>query len=201
MASPSVTTEAQSSGRAPEKPEAEQAKTMGNVEYSEYSTEDLFNQIQSYEPTAPTPQPEAVKIGKQNVSIPTGEKYAPPSLVKAVIQVESTNNPKAVSPKGAGGLMQLMPGTAKDLGVADRFDPEQNVEGGSRYLQQMISKYSETDIALAAYNWGPLNIDKAISMLKAEGKRVTWANIKEIVKVPEETRLYVNKVLNKVTKA
>jgi soluble lytic murein transglycosylase-like protein len=118
-----------------------------------------------------------------------------------VIQVESVGNPNAVSPKGATGLMQLMPGTAKDLGVADRFDPEQNVEGGSRYLQQMISKYGETDIALAAYNWGPFNIDKAISKLKAEGKRVTWANLKEIVKVPEETRLYVNKVLNKVTEA
>jgi hypothetical protein len=144
---------------------------------------------------------ESVKIGKQDVNIPIGEEYAPAPLVKAVIQVESTNNPKAVSPKGAGGLMQLMPGTAKDLGVADRFDPEQNVEGGSRYLQQMISKYGETDIALAAYNWGPLNIDKAISKLKAEGKRVTWANIKEIVKVPEETRLYVNKVLSKVTEA
>ena len=150
---------------------------------------------------APTPQPEAIKVGKQNISIPTGEEYAPPSLVKAVIQVESAGKPKAISSKGAGGLMQLMPGTAKDLGVADRFDPEQNVEGGSRYLQQMISKYGETDIALAAYNWGPLNIDKAISKLKAEGKRVTWANIKEIVKVPEETRLYVNKVLNKVTEA
>jgi soluble lytic murein transglycosylase-like protein len=148
-------------------------------------------------PAAPTPQPEAVKVGKQNVSIPTGEKYAPPSLVKAVIQVESAGKPKAVSSKGAAGLMQLMPATAKQLGVEDRFDPEQNVEGGSRYLQQMLDKYGKTDIALAAYNWGPGNIDKAIRQVKADGKRVTWANIMQVVKVPQETRLYVNKVLNK----
>jgi soluble lytic murein transglycosylase-like protein len=91
--------------------------------------------------------------------------------------------------------MQLMPATAKDLGVKDRFDPTQNVEGGSRYLQQMINKYGKTDLALAAYNWGPNNIDKAIRKVKAEGKRVTWANIMQVVKVPMETRLYVNKVL------
>ena len=163
--------------------------------------EDLFNQIQSYEPATPTPQPEAVKVGKQNVSIPTGEEYAPPSLVKAVIQVESAGKPKAVSSKGAAGLMQLMPATAKELGIADRFDPEQNIEGGSRYLQQMLDKYGKTDIALAAYNWGPGNVDRAIKKVKAEGKRVTWANIMQAVKVPQETRLYVNKVLNKQVKA
>ena len=144
---------------------------------------------------------EAVKVGKQNVSIPTGEKYAPPSLVKAVIQVESAGKPEAVSSKGAAGLMQLMPATAKQLGIADRFDPEQNVEGGSRYLQQMLNKYGKTDIALAAYNWGPGNIDKAIKQVKADGKRVTWANIMQAVKVPQETRLYVNKVLNKEQEA
>ncbi len=148
-----------------------------------------------------TPQPEAVKVGKQNVSIPTGEKYAPPSLVKAVIQVESAGKPEAVSSKGAGGLMQLMPATAKQLGVADRFDPEQNVEGGSRYLQQMLDKYGKTDIALAAYNWGPGNIDRAIRQVKADGKRVTWANIMQAVKVPQETRLYVNKVLSREQEA
>lgn len=148
-----------------------------------------------------TPQPEAVKVGKQNVSIPTGEKYAPSSLVKAVIQVESAGKPEAVSGKGAAGLMQLMPSTAKQLGVADRFDPEQNVEGGSRYLQQMLDKYGKTDIALAAYNWGPSNIDRAIKKVKADGKRVTWANIMQAVKVPQETRLYVNKVLSKQLEA
>jgi hypothetical protein len=60
----------------------------------------------------------------------------------------------------------------------------------------MIKKYGKTDLALAAYNWGPNNIDKAIRKVKSEGKRVTWANIMQVVKVPMETRLYVNKVLN-----
>ena len=142
-----------------------------------------------------TPQPESVKVGKQDVSIPVGEQYAPPALVKAVMQIESAGKPEAVSDKGASGLMQLMPATAKELGVKDRFDPTQNVEGGSRYLQQMIKKYGKTDLALAAYNWGPNNIDKAIRKVKSEGKRVTWANIMQVVKVPMETRLYVNKVL------
>lgn len=147
------------------------------------------------EPTPqPIPQPESVKVGKQNISIPIGEKYAPPSLVKAVMKVESGGKQEAVSSKGATGLMQLMPATAKSLGV-DPTDPTQNVEGGSRYLQQLIDKYGETDIALAAYNWGPGNVDKAIRKLKAERKAVTWANIMQSVRVPMETRLYVNKVL------
>lgn len=146
--------------------------------------------------TESTKQSESIKVGTQDVSIPVGEQYAPPKLVKAVMQVESAGKPKAVSEKGAAGLMQLMPATAKELGVEDRFDPAQNIEGGSRYLQQMINKYKKTDLALAAYNWGQTNLDKAIRKVKAEGKRVTWANIMQVVKVPMETRLYVNKVLN-----
>lgn len=144
---------------------------------------------------------EEVKVGKQNISLPMGEEYAPPSLVKAVMKVESGGKSQAVSEKGAAGLMQLMPATAKDLGVTDRFDPQQNVEGGSRYLQKMLNKYGKKDIALAAYNWGPANVDKAIAKTKADGKRVTWANIMQSVKVPMETRIYVNKVLNNERKA
>jgi|694.fasta_scaffold11125_18 hypothetical protein len=144
--------------------------------------------------TEPTLQPKTVKVGKQNVSIPTGEEYAPPSLVKAVMKVESAGKQESISPKGATGLMQLMPATAKDLGV-DPTNAQENVEGGSRYLQQLISKYGKTDIGLAAYNWGQGNVDKAIRKLKAERKAVTWANIMQVVKVPMETRLYVNKVL------
>jgi hypothetical protein len=163
--------------------------------------DDLFRQIQEFEPSATSvPAQKSVKVGKQNISIPTGEEYAPPALVKAVMQVESGGKANAVSPKGATGLMQLMPATAKELGVNPK-NPKQNVEGGSRYLQQMLNKYGKTDIALAAYNWGPGNIDKAIKKVKADGKRVTWSNIMQAVKVPMETRLYVNKVLNKEQKA
>ena len=145
----------------------------------------------------PTPEPETVKVGKQNISIPTGEEYAPPALVKAVMQVESGGKADAVSPKGATGLMQLMPATAKDLGVNPK-NPEQNVEGGSRYLQRMLNKYDSQEIALAAYNWGPGNIDRAIRKVRAAGKRVTWSNILNEVRVPKETRQYVSKVTNLV---
>lgn len=143
------------------------------------------------------PKQEA-KVGKQNVSIPTGEQYAPPSLVKAVMQVESTLNPKAVSPKGASGLMQIMPATAKYLGLKpeDRFDPEKNVEAGSRYLAEQLNEFGSKELALAAYNWGPGNLKLAIAKVRADGKRPTWDNIKAYVKVPRETRKYVDKVLS-----
>lgn len=142
-----------------------------------------------------TPEPVTTKVGKQNISIPTGEKYAPASLVKAVMKVESGGKQEAVSSKGARGLMQLMPATARDLGV-DAKDPKQNVEGGSRYLAQQLSEFGSEELALAAYNWGPNNIKRAMAKVRAEGKRPTWANIKAYVKVPKETREYVDKVLS-----
>lgn len=138
-----------------------------------------------------------VKVGKQNISIPTGKQYAPASLVKAVMKVESGGKQEAVSSKGARGLMQLMPATARDLGV-DAKDPKQNVEGGSRYLQQQLIEFGDESLALAAYNWGPNNIKRVMAKVRAEGKRPTWANIKAYVKVPKETREYVDKVLSLV---
>ena len=79
-----------------------------------------------------------------------------PALVLAVVKVESAFQPQAVSPKGAQGLMQLMPPTARDLGVEDAFDPEQNLDGGARYLRQLLIRYKgDVKRALAAYNAGP----------------------------------------------
>jgi soluble lytic murein transglycosylase-like protein len=84
-----------------------------------------------------------------------------PSLVKAVMLVESGFNPRALSPKGAQGLMQLMPGTARELGVADAFDPAQNIAGGTAYLRRMIDRFGgNMDKAVAAYNAGPGQVEK-----------------------------------------
>jgi soluble lytic murein transglycosylase-like protein len=77
------------------------------------------------------------------------------ALVHAVIAVESSYNPKAVSKAGAVGLMQLMPGTAKRYGVADAFDPEQNLRGGANYLRDLLNLFgSDVSLALAAFNAG-----------------------------------------------
>jgi len=84
-----------------------------------------------------------------------------PGLVKAVIHVESLFDPEAVSNKGARGLMQLMPATAGDLGVDDPFNPWQNIEGGTRYLQQMVRRFDgDLRLGLAAYHAGPSNVQR-----------------------------------------
>lgn len=102
------------------------------------------------------------------------------SLIRAVIRAESGYNPKAVSRAGAGGLMQLMPATAKDLQVADRFDPGQNVDGGVRYLKFLLDTFKgDVSLALAAYNAGLSNVAK-------------YGGIPPF----EETRVYVSRVLS-----
>jgi soluble lytic murein transglycosylase-like protein len=84
-----------------------------------------------------------------------------PDLVRAVVQVESAYNPNARSPKGAQGLMQLMPATALQLGVKNAFNPEENVRAGVRYLRQLLDRYDNDEVlAVAAYNAGPGAVDK-----------------------------------------
>ncbi|MDY0384427.1 MAG: lytic transglycosylase domain-containing protein [Geobacter sp.] len=102
------------------------------------------------------------------------------ALVKAVIQAESGYNPNAVSRAGASGLMQLMPGTAKQLKVADAFNPKQNVDGGVRYLKFLLDTFKgDVSLALAAYNAGM-------------GKVAKYGGIPPY----EETRTYVSRVLS-----
>ena len=103
-----------------------------------------------------------------------------PDLVRAVIQVESAFNPRAVSPKGAMGLMQLMPATAKQFGVIDPFNPAENIRAGVSYLRQLLDRYDDNEqLALAAYNAGPARIAKRGPLT-----------------MPDTTRTYVARILS-----
>ncbi len=85
----------------------------------------------------------------------------PPGLVRAVVMAESAGNPSAISVAGAQGLMQLMPGTATGCGIADPFDPTQNVACGTSYLRSLLNRYHDNvTLAVAAYNAGPGAVDR-----------------------------------------
>ena len=131
----------------------------------------------------PSPRASEILQPQQNFDLiikEAGEKYGvDASLVKAVVQAESSGNPRAVSHTGAQGLMQLMPKTATELGVNDPFDPAQNIMGGTRYLRQLMDRYQgDRKLALAAYNWGMGNVEKRMNFM------------------PRETRDYILKVEN-----
>lgn len=112
-----------------------------------------------------------------------------PMLVRSVIKQESGGRADAQSGVGATGLMQLMPGTASDVGVRNSWDPDQNVEGGTKYLSQMIKQFDgNVPVALAAYNWGPGNMRKLI-------RKTGSTDINELMQyMPKETQGYVQNI-------
>jgi soluble lytic murein transglycosylase-like protein len=133
----------------------------------------------TYVSTTPVESPSARELYEPYVIEHANRHAIRPELVRAVIQVESGYNPRARSRKGAMGLMQLMPETAKLLGVQRPYDPEENIRGGTRYLRLLLDKYEgNEELALAAYNAGPLTVDRY-------GKRIPPYR---------ETRDYVRKV-------
>jgi soluble lytic murein transglycosylase-like protein len=117
------------------------------------------------EPAAPAKNPTQVSNRRQEfdglIQDAAKRHGVDPNLVRAVVTAESDFNHTTVSHAGAMGLMQLMPETAKDMGVSDPFDPAQNIEGGTRYLAWMLERFGgDEDKALAAYNWGPSNVER-----------------------------------------
>lgn len=110
-----------------------------------------------------------------------------PNLIRAVIQTESSFRTNAVSSCGAQGLMQLMPGTAKELGVKDSFDAYQNVNGGATYLKKQIDRFGDVRLALAAYNTGPARI-ASLKITDADDES-------EYGKISSGVRGYVDKVM------
>lgn len=131
-----------------------------------------------------TPKGQTIDVDS-TMSIPKMKPVrASKELIDAMIQIESRGDPGAQNRKsGAQGLMQLMPATAKAMGVTDPFNPEQNRAGGTRYINSLLARYDgDHELALMAFNWGPGNVYK----WQSKGK----PNI-----VPKETRNYVEKLL------
>ena len=129
--------------------------------------------------------PQATKMQIQATILQVArEQNMDPNLLRAVVDAESGFNPNETSKTGAMGLMQLMPDTARSVGVANVLNPYQNLTGGAKYLNQMIKRYDgNVALALAAYNAGPGKVDKA----------------RGIPNIPE-TQKYVNRIMTQVAK-
>lgn len=138
----------------------------------------LVEELSKYRPDVQKNDAPASPQGLTPIIRRAAETYGvDPGLIRAVIKAESNFQPQSTSPKGAMGLMQLMPETAREVGVKDPYDPVENVMGGTRYLRRLLDRYQgNIPRALAAYNWGPGNVEKYPDRL------------------PRETRDYIRRV-------
>jgi len=133
--------------------------------------------------STPTAIPPGVQMRMPQINQAASQYGVRPELAAGVFSQESEGDPNAESPAGAQGFAQLMPGTARDLGVSNPKDPLQAIPAGAKYLSQMIQKYNGNEtLGLMAYNWGPGNVD---NWLKSGA---------DPAKIPAETRNYVQKV-------
>lgn len=129
--------------------------------FADVPVDDIIS-VEPEEIFEPNTEPLTEKTPFQKLILAAAAKYhLDPDLIHSVIAIESDFNPKAVSRKNARGLMQLTPRTADLLGVKNCFDPAQNIDGGTRYLRDLLNKYKNNlTLALAAYNAGPDSVDK-----------------------------------------
>ncbi len=134
--------------------------------YVEIATEELdrFEELEVPPPSVQEPIaaiPATTSDVKQVISAAGNRSRIDPDLIESIIRRESGFHPNAISPKGAQGLMQLMPETAAWLGVENAMDPAANVDGGTRYLKELLARYNDDLVkALAAYNAGPKRVDQ-----------------------------------------
>ena len=134
-----------------------------NTGYVDVPTADIDHYEPDLSPKSPamSPAPKSSAAVPDLVTSASGRYQLDPDLVNSVIRAESGFNARAVSPKGAQGLMQLMPSTASKLGVTNAFDPGSNVDGGTRYLRELLERYNFDMLkALAAYNAGPARVQQ-----------------------------------------
>ena len=151
---------------------------QGNLHYMQGKSSRTNKKIANNRPVARSKNDSSPQTINAFIYAAATEHGVDPFLIKAIIKAESNFDPTAVSPKGAQGLMQLMPATARDLQVADPLDPLENILGGTRYLRYLLDSYNwDVALSLAAYNAGPGNVKNTIP------------------KIPE-TRVYITKVLD-----
>ncbi len=138
------------------------------------------------------------KTDRFNTQIKTASKQyqVDPYLIKAIIMTESSYNPRAVSYRGAKGLMQLMPATAKELGVEDCFNPEHNINGGVKYFSKLLTRFrGNVDLALAAYNAGSTNVRRYRGVPPFKATRLYIKKVNEYYKLfKEEDAPRINRV-------